>query len=221
MPEDVTIVAPSSDEVTNESTVIQQSAESDEDIRRLSGNVQGVDSYSAGSSSDDPNIFDAGEDNTAVDDGGTGDVDEVEEVEPGAIEFMLEHEELDRLFFLGDEAFEAEHDRESGLGQGPMPGNLALPAPSLRVHEGERGGLDASSCRACHAAGGPDGAGTLSQVGLFRGDGRHLSSATVRAAPHVMGLGYLEIAAREISAQLDTQLAVHAIIAEAQETQEP
>ncbi len=102
----------------------------------------------------------------------------------------------DYLFALGDEAFEAEIDRPGGLGQGDAHGPPPLPAHNRRIHDGERGGLDASSCRSCHFVGGPDGSGAPTQVALFRGDGENLSTATVRDAPHVMGLGYIEIAAR-------------------------
>lgn len=102
------------------------------------------------------------------------------------------------LFAVGDEAFESEIDRQGGLGQGEAWGPPPLPARNRRLHDGERGGLDASSCRACHFVGGPDGSGAPTQVALLRGDGRLLDSATVRDAPHVMGLGYIELAARRL-----------------------
>ncbi|MCA9542417.1 MAG: hypothetical protein KC620_26150, partial [Myxococcales bacterium] len=102
------------------------------------------------------------------------------------------------VFQIGDEAFELEPDRALGLGAAEAYGPPPLPARSRRVHDGERGGLDAGSCRACHFVGGPDGAGAPTQQALFRGDGRHRSTATVRDAPHVMGLGYLARAAREL-----------------------
>lgn len=102
------------------------------------------------------------------------------------------------LFAIGDEAFEAEIDRQGGLGSGEAWGPPPLPAVDRRLHDGERGGLDASSCRSCHFVGGPDGGGAPSQVGLFRGDGRRLSSAIVRDAPHIMGVGYIELLARQI-----------------------
>jgi hypothetical protein len=78
-------------------------------------------------------------------------------------------------------------------------GSPSLPAP---VHKGELGGADGSSCRACHFVGGPDGAGSPTQRALFRGDGVHVSSAVVRDAPHVMGLGYVSRLAREMEAEL-------------------
>ncbi|MCA9546700.1 MAG: hypothetical protein KC613_19980, partial [Myxococcales bacterium] len=117
-------------------------------------------------------------------------------------------EDFEVVFLTGDEAFERELDRGSGLGQGEAWGPWPAPARVRRVHDGDRGGLDASSCRSCHFSGGTDGGGTLTQVGLFRGDGRRLSAATVRDAPHIMGSGYLQRLAREIEADLADQVRV-------------
>ncbi len=109
--------------------------------------------------------------------------------------------EPESIFAFGDEAFEAELDRGAGLGRGDPWGPRPAPARGRRLHEGERGGLDASSCRSCHFVGGPDGSGRLSQTALLRGDGEQLTSAIVRDAPHLMGLGYLVRAARETETQ--------------------
>lgn len=117
------------------------------------------------------------------------------------IEVLGGREDYETLFQLGDEAFEAELDRVAGVGQGAPPA-APLPARPARVHDGERGGLDSGSCRACHFSGGPDGAGAATQVALLRGDGRRLGSTTVRDAPHLMGLGYLSRVARELEREL-------------------
>lgn len=127
-------------------------------------------------------------------------------VYPGFIDVLSEQEAWDLLFTIADESFEAERDRAYGAGQGPSPG-APLPARPQRIQDGELGGLDSSSCRSCHFNGGPDGAGTASQVGLFRGDGQTLSSATLRDSPHVMGLGYINLLAREIETELQSDLA--------------
>lgn len=116
--------------------------------------------------------------------------------------------DADYVFAVGDEAFEAEIDRARGLGQGEAWGPPPLPAQNRRLHDGERGGLDASSCRTCHFVGGPDGAGSTTQVALLRGDGERLSTATVRDAPHLMGLGYLALAARQIERHITTRVDV-------------
>ncbi len=109
--------------------------------------------------------------------------------------------EFEALFLLADESFEAERDRALGAGSGPG-GPRLHPARPARMQVGELGGLDSSSCRSCHFNGGPDGSGTGSQSALFRGDGETLSSATIRDAPHVMGLGYLSLVARGLEAQI-------------------
>ena len=127
---------------------------------------------------------------------------------PGVVSQLAEQGDFDVLFQFGDEAFEVEIDRAGGLGQGEATGPLPLPAVSRRVHDGERGGLDAGSCRACHFVGGPDGSGAMTQVALFRGDGLTLSSADARDPPHVMGLGYVSLAAEHISALLQAQRTV-------------
>ncbi|MBM4282783.1 MAG: hypothetical protein FJ137_19215 [Deltaproteobacteria bacterium] len=113
------------------------------------------------------------------------------------------------LFVDGDAAFEGEATRALGLGRGAdrrTPGAflpwLRMPARGRPIHDDERGGLDASSCRSCHFAGGPDGAGSSSQRAFLRGDGAHVSSAAMRDAPHVMGLGYVALVAAEMTAEL-------------------
>jgi len=119
---------------------------------------------------------------------------------------FTEQGDFDTVFILGDEAFEAELDHALGLGVGPAP-EPGLPARPRRLQRGEVGGLDSSSCRSCHFSGGADGGGTLTQVALLRGDGVHLSTATVRDSPHVMGLGYISIVAADLNDELQGQLA--------------
>jgi hypothetical protein len=132
--------------------------------------------------------------------------DELERLEnlasEGQLPAMIEAGAGDQIFNGGDETFEAEMDRLMGIGQGAPRGDAPLPPRPRRLHRGELGGLDAGSCRGCHFAGGADGAGTMTQQGFFRADGETLSSATVRDAPHVMGLGYIDLLAREIEGQL-------------------
>ncbi len=115
------------------------------------------------------------------------------------VEGLADDGRHDVLFRIGDESFEAERDAVLGFGFRPEPN---LPSRPARIQSGERGGLDSGSCRACHFAGGADGAGTLTQVALFRGDGSTLSSAVHRDPPHVMGLGATQVIAREIEEDL-------------------
>lgn len=129
--------------------------------------------------------------------------------ERGAIRvgrFFFTHDDVALTFQRGDEAFEREFSRVEGLGAGPPPADLPAPVPTRPVHDGERGGLDGGSCRACHFVGGFDGSGSPTQHALFRGDGTRLSSAALREAPHIMGLGYIAAAARALEIELSTQL---------------
>ena len=114
---------------------------------------------------------------------------------------LLKQSAFSTLFRIADESFEAEINRGGGAGRGQdHPLAPLSPAP---VHLGERGGLDGFSCRACHFSGGPDGGGSGSQLTLFRGDGRRLSSATHRDPPHVMGLGYIQLLATQMQEEID------------------
>ena len=124
---------------------------------------------------------------------------------PESLAFVAAEEDFEGVFNLGDEAFEAERDKFFGMGLGVQPPD-PLPTPTQRLQIGELGGVDSSSCRSCHFAGGPDGSGTVTQLGLFRGDGQHLSASTSREAPHVMGLGYITIMARQIEADFEHQI---------------
>lgn len=107
------------------------------------------------------------------------------------LQLYVDEGRYEDLFLVGDDAFAFEADSPFAARVEPSP-----------VHEGARGGADGASCRACHFAGGPDGAGTSTQRALTNGDGMHLSSALVRDAPHVKGLGYVSRIAREMEEEL-------------------
>jgi hypothetical protein len=106
------------------------------------------------------------------------------------------------LFLDGDDAFSFAFDRSFGAGRGPGRADGAPHAPQP-VHAGD-GGLDGTSCRSCHFSGGPDGAGTATQRALLRGDGHRTTSAVVRDAPHVMGLGPIMLVAAQMTRELQT-----------------
>jgi hypothetical protein len=131
----------------------------------------------------------------------------------GGAQYLADEGLYEVIFASGDEGFEIERDHMAGFGQGRIAGP-ELPARPRRVHDGERGGLDSSSCRSCHFSGGPDGAGTATQQALLRGDGRHLRSAVVRDAPHVMGLGYIQLVAEWFNLSLEAQAITHQLTAE-------
>ena len=114
------------------------------------------------------------------------------------LEKLVSENRYEDLFLLGDEAFEQEASDTLGAGMGRRSSQADMPPVSARVQNGELGGLDSGSCRSCHFAGGPDGGGSATQITFFRGDGDSTSSAITRDPPHVMGLGYLQIAAQQI-----------------------
>ncbi len=102
----------------------------------------------------------------------------------------------EELFARGDAFFSHEFRKEDGFGDEPRP------LPLSRVHRGARGGLDTFSCAGCHSVGGPDGAGALTQNAFLDGDGDHASSAIVRNAPAVLGLGFVQVLGEEMTREL-------------------
>jgi len=104
----------------------------------------------------------------------------------------------DRLFTMGDGFFSHEFTPLDGYGDSPEP-------TLHRVHTGVRGGLDTFSCAGCHSLGGPDGAGSPTQNAMLEGDGEYASTTNVRNPPAVLGLGFVQNLAQEMSAELQLQ----------------
>lgn len=104
--------------------------------------------------------------------------------------------DTDWLFKFGDAFFNHEFRPMDGSG------NDSLPA-LRRVHSRITGGSDTYSCSGCHSVGGADGAGSLTQNAFVNGDGQQLSSANVRNAPTVLGLGFVQMLAVEMTEQLE------------------
>lgn len=111
------------------------------------------------------------------------------------------------VFVFGDELFAYPFRPENGWGSG-ADRTATRDTPALRrIHRGTSGGPDAFACAGCHSKGGPDGAGTQSQVAFFRGDGERTGSADQRNAPAVIGLGPIGCLGREMTTALQTQAA--------------
>jgi mono/diheme cytochrome c family protein len=114
---------------------------------------------------------------------------------------------IDTLFIVGDELFAYLFRPENGWGgKGrPIDEDIEYTPLPRRVHNGVTGGPDAFACASCHSKGGPDGAGTQSQNAFLRGDGLTTSGADQRNPPHLLGLGPVQLLAREMSRDLRSQ----------------
>lgn len=87
----------------------------------------------------------------------------------------------------------------------PADGWGSAGARLTRVHKGSFGGPDALSCQSCHWKGGAAGSGDRVDNSFMFGDGDDTTTADVRNAPALWGAGWIEIAAQEITAELQTQ----------------
>lgn len=101
----------------------------------------------------------------------------------------------DALFQLGGQLFNVVFTREAGFGARDLP-------PLARFHKGRRGGPDATKCASCHWRGGPAGGGDGADAAYLDGDGNTQSSALARNPLALMGEGFVEILAGEMSAEL-------------------
>ncbi|MCA9708445.1 MAG: hypothetical protein KDK70_21525 [Myxococcales bacterium] len=94
-----------------------------------------------------------------------------------------------------------EHEFRASDGRG----STGQPEPAQRVHRGRRGGLDGFSCAGCHGRGGPGGAGAAPSNAFLRGDGDDVESAVARNPPALLGAGYVQALAAEMSVELQQQ----------------
>jgi len=93
------------------------------------------------------------------------------------------------------------------------------PRPNFRsVHQGAFGAPEAQSCITCHNVGGDDGGGDLNHNIFQIGDGVNPSSGVPRNPPIVLGLGYRQQVAFEMTAELKTELAAAKTAAASQGT---
>lgn len=115
----------------------------------------------------------------------------------------------DELFQIGAQLFNHTFTTAEGFGARDLP-------PLGRFHRGRRGGPDARSCATCHSRGGPAGAGEGADNAYFDGDGDTQASAFERNPKSLVGAGYVEIAAREMTAEL--QRKARSLVREAKTT---
>lgn len=108
---------------------------------------------------------------------------------------------LDGVVDVGRALFLRTFTREDGWGNALA----GTPSTLRRVQEGRFGGPDALSCQSCHWKGGSAGAGDRADNAYMFGDGDDVGSADVRNPPALWGAGWVEIVAREMSAELQAQ----------------
>ena len=106
--------------------------------------------------------------------------------------------DLKRLFRFGDSFFEHAFRSEDGYGHSVNP-------QLQRIHSGVYGGRDTFSCSGCHSVGGTDGAGAETQNAFLLGDGDRQSTANLRNAPAVLGLGFVQALGAEMTFELQAQ----------------
>ncbi|MBP9086199.1 MAG: hypothetical protein KBG15_08770 [Kofleriaceae bacterium] len=114
------------------------------------------------------------------------------------------------FFRAGDDMFGYLFRPENGLGNQLRGFALAgqRGAPNLRrVANGEFGGPEAMACADCHSVGGDDGAGSLTQGVMQRGDGDRTSSGDLRSAPALLGVGPVQRVAQEMTQELSARRA--------------
>ncbi|MEM9458099.1 MAG: di-heme oxidoredictase family protein [Myxococcota bacterium] len=104
--------------------------------------------------------------------------------------------ELDALLEVGAALFHHEFRTTDGYGSAGMP------VPLQRIHTGVRGGLDSFSCAGCHSLGGAYGAGAAPRTVFLLGDGDDIESAVARNPPSLLGSGFVQALAAEMTEDL-------------------
>ncbi|MBT9561267.1 MAG: hypothetical protein IV100_35060 [Myxococcales bacterium] len=99
------------------------------------------------------------------------------------------------LFGVGALLFRHRFTPELGFGGAHLP-------PLSRVHLGRRGGPDSRTCTTCHWRGGPAGAGDAADHAYQDGDGDTPTSAFERNPPALVGAGWVELLAAEMTRDL-------------------
>lgn len=125
-------------------------------------------------------------------------------IEPGYLfgKTRVEQGEIDAgcvppqdLYQIGAQLFHYGFTKRDGFGGKDTPS-------VVRFHKGKRGGPDAYACDQCHWRGGPAGAGDGADNAYLDGDGDTQDSALARNPPALVGLGVIELVAREMTIEL-------------------
>ncbi len=106
--------------------------------------------------------------------------------------------EPEELYQIGAALFSFTFTPEIGFGAADLPA-------FSRFHREQRGGPDANRCADCHWRGGIAGAGDAADNAFFRGDGVTEASSLVRNPPSLVGAGWRELLAAQMSADLQAQ----------------
>src|SRR5262249_49968128 len=115
----------------------------------------------------------------------------------------------EEMFRIGDFLFDHHFAVEEGLGNGlpDLPGGGGGPPNLRRVQLKRFGGPDTTHCSRCHSVGGADGGGDRLTDVFQEGDGENAESALERNAQALLGLGYLEKLAGEMTDELKEEVA--------------
>src|SRR5262245_39346971 len=114
----------------------------------------------------------------------------------------------DEIFRIGDFLFDHHFAVEEGFGNGlrDLPGGRGGPPNLRRVQWKRFGGPDTTHCSRCHSVGGADGGGDRLTDVFQEGDGENTESALERNAPALLGLGYIERLAGEMTDELKEEV---------------
>lgn len=119
-------------------------------------------------------------------------------VRPSQAELEDERFTPAQWFSMGGQLFTMHFESSQGFS------GADLPAMS-RFHAGQRGGPDSRRCASCHWRGGLAGAGDAADNAFLRGDGNIEASALVRNPPSLVGAGWKQIVAEEMTDALREQ----------------
>jgi mono/diheme cytochrome c family protein len=114
---------------------------------------------------------------------------------PSEAEVRAGSYDAEALFQFGAQIFHHAFTEAEGLG------GADVPFPT-RFQRGLRGGAETTSCASCHLRGGAAGAGDASGNSFWGGDGERPATGLSRNARALTGAGFIELLAKEMTAEL-------------------